>query len=42
MPHTIVGLVMLVYPYAVSNTAIMLGLVPVLCGILWLAVRLGL
>lgn len=41
-PHTAIGLVMLIYPYAVSNVAIMLALVPLLCGLLWLAVRMGL
>jgi hypothetical protein len=40
-PHAVIGLVMLIYPYAVSDVAIMLALVPVLCGLLWLAVRLG-
>ena len=42
MPQTAIGLVMLVYPYFVSNVAWMLGLVPVLLALLWLLTRLGL
>lgn len=42
MPHAAVGLVMLVYPYAISDVAWMLGLMPVLLALLWGATKLGL
>lgn len=42
LPHTAIGLVMLIYPYFVTSVAWMLGLVPVLLVLLWLLTRLGL
>lgn len=41
-PFIIVGVLMLVYPYFVSDVAWMLALAPVLLLLLWLATRLGL
>jgi CHASE2 domain-containing sensor protein len=41
VPHTGIGLVMLVYPYAVTNIGWMLGLVPVLLALLWVCTLLG-
>ena len=41
VPHTGIGLLMLVYPYAVTNVAWMLGLVPVLLALLWVSTLLG-
>ena len=41
-PHTAIGLVMLIYPYFVSDVALMLGLAPALLAVLWLMTRLGL
>jgi hypothetical protein len=38
-PHAAVGAVMLVYPYAVTNIPLMLGLCVVLCAGLWAVVR---
>ena len=42
LPHGAIGFVMMVYPYFVSNVAVMLGLAPLCLLLLWLAVRLGL
>jgi len=42
MPHTLFGLIMMVYPYFLSNVAWMYGLIPLLLALLWLLVRLGL
>jgi hypothetical protein len=41
-PFTVVGVLMLVYPYFVSSMAWMLALVPVFLLLLWLATRMGL
>ena len=41
-PHMAIGLVMMVYPYFISNIFLMFGIAVVLCGALWLAVRQGL
>ncbi len=38
----VVGLIMLVYPYFITDIAWMLALVPVFCALLWLATRMGL
>jgi hypothetical protein len=38
----VIGLVMLVYPYFITDIAWMLGLVPVFLVLLWLATRMGL
>jgi hypothetical protein len=42
MPHAAVGILMLVYPYFVTNVPWMLGLVPVLLALLWALTRMGL
>ena len=41
-PHTLIGLIMLLYPYAVSDAVIMLCIAPLLLGLLWAATRFGL
>jgi hypothetical protein len=41
VPHMAVGLVLLIYPYFVSNLALMGAIALALVGGLWLAVRLG-
>ena len=38
-PHPAVGVVMLVYPYAVSDIPTMLGICAVLCAGLWAVTR---
>lgn len=42
LPFTVVGIVMLVYPYFVSDVTWMLALAPVLLLLLWAATRIGL
>jgi hypothetical protein len=42
VPHMAVGVVLMVYPYFVSNILLMFGIAAVLCLGLWLAVRRGL
>jgi CHASE2 domain-containing sensor protein len=42
LSFTVVGVLMLVYPYFVESVGWMLGLVPVLLFVLWLATRMGL
>ena len=39
---TATGIVMLVYPYFITNIAWMLAIVPVLLVLLWLATQMGL
>jgi hypothetical protein len=39
---TVTGLIMLVYPYFITNVPWMLGVLPVLLLLLWLATRMGL
>lgn len=39
---TITGIVMFVYPYFVTSVGWMLGLIPILLLLLWLATRMGL
>ena len=41
-PHFAIGLIMLVYPYFVTDIVWMLALVPVLLLLLWLTTRMGL
>ena len=41
-PFTIVGVLMLVYPYFVSDVVWMLAIAPLLLLLLWAATRLGL
>jgi hypothetical protein len=40
-PHMCVGAVITGYPYVVTNVPLMLGLCPVLLGVLWLLTLLG-
>lgn len=42
LPQGVIGVVMLGYPYVVSDVALMLGIFPVLLVILWGATKLGL
>jgi hypothetical protein len=42
LPQGVVGVVMLGYPYAVTDVPLMLGIFPVLLVLLWAAVKLGL
>lgn len=41
-PHTAIGLLVMLYPYGITNVAWMVGLLPVFLGLLWLAVHFGL
>jgi hypothetical protein len=41
LPHALIGVVMLIYPYFVTNVPHMLALVPVLLAVLWLMIRFG-
>jgi hypothetical protein len=41
MPHLLVGIVMMVYPYVVPSVALMLVIAFALLGLLWLASYLG-
>ncbi len=41
VPHAAVGLIMLVYPYVVTNVPWMLGIGGVLVALLWAATYLG-
>lgn len=40
-PQLVVGLVLLVYPYFIASTWLMLAICAVLLGLLWVAVRHG-
>jgi len=40
-PQLSVGLVLLIFPYFVSNVILMLGIAVVLCVLLWLALMRG-
>jgi len=42
LPFAVIGLIMLIYPYFVTNVAWMLSIMPVLLLLLWLASRMGL
>ena len=42
LSFSIIGMIMLVYPYFITSIGWMLGLVPVLLLLLWLASRMGL
>jgi hypothetical protein len=42
MSFAATGFIMLVYPYFITNVAWMLGIVPILLALLWLATRMGL
>ena len=41
VPQMVVGVLMMAYPYFVTNVALMLGVAVVLLAALWGAVRLG-
>jgi len=41
LPHAIIGIVMMGYPYFVSNSWIMSGIAALLLAGLWIAVRMG-
>lgn len=41
VPHLVIGLVLLVFPYFVGNALAILAIGALLCGLLWGAVRLG-
>jgi len=40
-PHVVSGLVLLVYPYFISNVLLIFAIAVLLCALLWLAVRAG-
>jgi hypothetical protein len=42
LPHVVVGLVLMVFPYFVPSVLVMFGIATVLCGLLYLAVQRGL
>lgn len=42
LPHVVVGLVLMVFPYFVPSVLVMLGIAALLCGLLYLAVQRGL
>jgi hypothetical protein len=41
VPHTAIGFVLMVFPYAISGVWTMLGIGAGLCALLWIATRLG-
>ncbi|HEY6079040.1 MAG TPA: hypothetical protein VIW29_09570 [Polyangiaceae bacterium] len=40
-PHVVAGIVMMVFPYFVSNVLAMFGIGALLCALLYMAVRVG-
>lgn len=42
LPHVVVGLVLMVFPYFVPSVLVMLGIAALLCGLLYVAVQRGL
>jgi hypothetical protein len=40
-PHLVVGLLLMVYPYLATTVLSLVGVGALLCGGLWMAVRLG-
>jgi len=42
IPHLVLGLLLMVFPYFVPGTLLVVGIAVLLLGALWLAVRLGL
>ena len=42
LPHVVVGLVLMVFPYFVPSVLIMFGVAALLCGLLYVAVQRGL
>jgi hypothetical protein len=41
LPHAVAGIIMLVYPYFISDVTVMLAVGAGLCVICWLLARLG-
>jgi len=41
VPHVMAGLILLVYPYFISNVLLIFVIAALLCTLLWLAVRAG-
>jgi hypothetical protein len=41
IPHLVIGLVLMVFPYFVPGVLLMLGIAAVLCALLFLATRRG-
>ncbi len=41
-PQMIIGLVLMIFPYFVPMAWLMIAIAAVLCGVLWLSVRMGL
>jgi hypothetical protein len=41
LPHIVIGMLMMVYPYFMSSVAWQLSMLPVLLGLLWMLTRLG-
>jgi hypothetical protein len=41
VPHTAIGFVLMVYPYAVSGVGAMLAIGAALCALLWIVTLLG-
>jgi hypothetical protein len=42
LPHALVGLVLMVFPYFVPSVLVMFGIAALLCGLLYVAVQRGL
>ena len=41
VPHVVVGLVLMIFPYFVPSVLVMIGVGALLCGLLFLATRAG-
>jgi hypothetical protein len=41
MPHVLVGLVLMVFPYFIPSVLVMFAIAAVLCGLLYVAVQRG-
>ena len=41
IPHVVIGLVLMVFPYFVPSVLLMVGVAALLCGLLFLATRAG-
>ena len=41
IPHVVIGLVLMVFPYFVPSVLVMVGVAALLCGLLFLATRAG-
>jgi hypothetical protein len=42
VPHALMGMLIMVYPYFISSVGWQFGVLAILCGVLWLLTRLGL